>query len=75
MEDTIKQIFLDSRTALTLRQIYWLFAQRYNLSEHQKEDHPKYHQPNFYHEIRSIIAKLVNERFLEQVERATYQLK
>jgi len=77
MEETVKKIFRDRRAkVLTLQEIYRIFAQSYALSDHQLENHPKYPQPNYYHEIRSIIAKLVNEGYLEHgVERGTYQLK
>ncbi len=46
----------------------------YELSDFQKELDPKYPQPRYVHEIRSLIAKLKKERYIDHLGRNQYRL-
>lgn len=46
----------------------------YTFTAFQKEDDPKYPQPRYHHEIRSLVARLKKERLINHLDRDQYKL-
>ena len=76
LQDAIVRIFeSEPEKRFTLKEIYDHIADHYELTENDRELHPKYPQPRFYHEARSIIASLERSGFIERLDRDRRRLK
>ena len=76
LRDAIVRIFEgEPNKRFTLREVYERLEDHYELSEYDKELDPKYPQPRYYHEARSIIATLEKEGVIERLDRDRRRLK
>ena len=46
----------------------------YTFTEFQMENDPKYPQPRYHHEIRSLVARLKKEHVIDYLDRDQYKL-
>ncbi|HDY90347.1 MAG TPA: hypothetical protein ENH82_19790 [bacterium] len=68
MEQAIIKVFRNKpNKEFTIKDICFGFLNYYGLSGYQKENDPKYPQPRWHHEIRSLINKLVQRGIVKKI--------
>ncbi len=76
LRDAIVLLFeSEPEKRFTLKEVYDGIEDLYDLSESERELHPRYPQPRYYHEVRSIIAEMEKARFIEKLDRDQRRLK
>ena len=57
-----------------IQDLYEVVQRYYEFSEFQKEDDSKYPRPRYKHEIRSLVARLTKERYIDRLGHNQYRL-
>ncbi len=76
LERALIRIFEDQpEKRFALHEIHERIGDYYEFSEYEKELDPKYPQPRYQHEVRSIIARLEKKGVIERLDRDRRRLK
>ncbi len=70
LENAVIEVFQSQPDKVfTIQEIYDRIEDYYDLSDYQKELDPKYPQPRYCHEVRSIVARLERLGVVKKIAR------